>query len=121
MAFQRKVVSIILSTLLALMISQVGARAHGPGPGMVITCTSSVSGVPFGANAGVTVRNAATGQIGNVAMANGTPSGGVCTDIMLAATQAGLRAGMENMNSVAVYGAGNSVTVSFATISQQNF
>jgi hypothetical protein len=104
-----------------MVIFGATAYSHGTGPGMVITCTSNVSGVPFGVNAGVTVHNAANGQFKSVPIANGSSASGVCTAVLNAAAQAGLRVAFENMNSVAIYGAGNSVTVSFASIAQQDF
>lgn len=86
-----------------------------------MTCTSGVSGVPFGVSAGATVHNAANGQYKSVSIADGSSASGVCTAVLNAASQAGLRAGFESINSVAIYGSGNSVTVSFASITEKDF
>jgi hypothetical protein len=104
-----------------VIVAAVSAPAHDVGPGMVITCTSDVSGVPPGAEAGVTVHNASTNQTKSLPLDSTASAINVCTTIFNASTQVGLRAGFENLTAVAIYGSGNSVTVSFATISQTNF
>jgi hypothetical protein len=110
---------VVLPSMLWLACGQ--AEAHGPGPGMLITCTSSVSGVPSGGHASVTVKNAATGQIKTLQLGSFDNPGAICVTINNAAFQAGLRSELEGISAVAIYGSKNSVSVSFARISEKDF
>ena len=66
------------------------------------------------------VRNAANGKYASTDLGSMDSAGAVCFAILNTAIQAGLQAALEG-SAVAVYGAGNSVSVSFAAISMQNF
>jgi len=99
-------------------------QPHGPGPGMVVTCTSGVS-VPSDAPAttgpGVTIRNAATNAFEVLPLRPTASAPEVCATILKAAQQAGLRAHPESADSVAIYGTRNLVSVTFATIAERDF
>jgi hypothetical protein len=110
----------ILGALSALVAIPLTASAHDPGPGMLITCPTGVSGVPFGAKAAVVVHNAATGAYASSDLGSMDSAPAVCLAILNTAIKAGLRAQIDN-GPIAIYGAGNSVSVSFATINKQDF
>jgi hypothetical protein len=110
----------IRGVLFTLVVTPLSALAHGPGPGMLITCPTGVSGVPFGGKAAVVVRNAATGSYASTDLGSDDSASAVCLTILNTAIKAGLKAELDN-GPIAIYGAGNSVSVSFATINEQDF
>jgi hypothetical protein len=106
---------LVLFTLLSFDV----AAAHGPGPGMLVGCTSGV--VSGGAT--VVVYNAATDRSQSIMLAGGFRSSDVCVAVLKAAGTVGFRgeSETEKPSTIAIYGSGISITVSGASISQQNF
>jgi hypothetical protein len=90
--------------------------AHGPGPGMVVTCSGSTDGRGGGAS----VTNAATGKVGTAEIPSFAGGAGICSAVLLAAANAGVRAALENISAVAVYGAGTVVSVSGSNAQTSN-